>query len=94
MATTHANSLKGKVAIVTGSSKGLGAGIATHFALEGASVVVNYSASKDAADKVVAEIKSNGGIAIILKADMGNPRYSRLTSIPSSARMSKKRWIS
>ncbi len=74
MATTHANRLKGKVAIVTGSSKGLGAGIATQFALEGASVVVNYSASKDAADKVVAEIKSNGGTAVALKADMGNPK--------------------
>lgn len=74
MKTINSNRLEGKVAIVTGSSKGLGAAVAKQFALEGASVVVNYSASKDAADKVVAEIKSNGGNAIALKANMGNPK--------------------
>lgn len=64
------NKLKGKVAIVTGSSKGIGASIALHLAVEGASVVVNYSKSKAKADKVVAEIVQNGGKAIAIQANM------------------------
>jgi len=62
--------LSGKVAIVTGASKGIGAGIAKAIAAAGASVVVNYSSSKKGADDVVAEIKKNGGKAISLQADM------------------------
>jgi 3-oxoacyl-[acyl-carrier protein] reductase len=65
-----AKKLTGKVAIVTGASKGIGAGIAKEMAAEGASVVVNYSSSKKAADEVVDEIKRNGGKAIALQADM------------------------
>jgi len=65
--------LQKKVAVVTGASKGLGAAIAKHFAAEGASVVVNYSSSKDAADEVVDEIVEAGGRAIALKADMRDP---------------------
>ena len=61
--------LTGKVAIVTGASKGIGAGIAKLFAQSGASVVVNYSASKDAAHALVAEIKSSGGKAVAIQAD-------------------------
>ena len=74
MNTTNANRLAGKVALVTGASKGLGAAVAKQFAWAGASVVVNYSASKDAADKVVAEIESSGGNAIALKANMGDAK--------------------
>ncbi len=62
--------LKDKVAIVTGASKGIGAEIARHFGREGASVVVNYASSKDAADKVVKDIEASGTKAIAVKADM------------------------
>ncbi len=62
--------LKGKVAIVTGASKGIGAGIAKGLGAEGASVVVNYSSSKEGADLVVAQIKDKGGKAIAVQGDM------------------------
>ena len=62
--------LTGKVAIVTGASKGIGAGIAKEMAAEGAAVVVNYASSKKGADEVVGEIQRNGGKAIALQADM------------------------
>ena len=59
-------SLSGKVAIVTGASKGIGAAIAKGLAREGASVVVNYASSKEGADKVVAEIQKAGGKAVAI----------------------------
>src|SRR6478752_3124867 len=62
--------LTGKVAVVTGASKGIGAGIAKRFGAAGASVVVNYASSREGADKVVAEIKKGGGKAIAVKADV------------------------
>ena len=62
--------LSGKVAIVTGASKGIGAAIAKAFAHEGASVIVNYASSKDGADKIVDEITSNGGKAIAVGGDV------------------------
>ena len=62
--------LSGKTAIVTGASKGIGAGIAKGLAAEGAAVVVNYASSKDAADRVVADIKAKGGKAIAVQGDM------------------------
>ncbi|HTD97919.1 MAG TPA: glucose 1-dehydrogenase [Mucilaginibacter sp.] len=64
--------LENKVAVVTGASKGIGAGIAKSLAAEGASVVVNYSSSKDGADKVVAEIISNGGKAIAVQGNVSS----------------------
>src|ERR1700754_2737383 len=64
--------LENKVAVVTGASKGIGAGIAKSLAAEGASVVVNYASSKEGADKVVAEIVNNGGKAIAVKGDVSN----------------------
>lgn len=65
-----AKKLEGKVAIVTGASKGIGASIAKHYAAEGASVVVNYSTSKDGADKVVAAITAAGGKAVAVAGDV------------------------
>jgi 3-oxoacyl-[acyl-carrier protein] reductase len=62
--------LAGKVAIVTGASKGIGASIAIHLANEGAAVVVNYSSSKQGADRVVGEINGNGGKAVAVQADL------------------------
>src|SRR5207237_1041007 len=59
-----AKKLEGKVAVVTGASKGIGAEIAKHLAAEGASVVVNYASSKAGADTVVAAITGKGGKAV------------------------------
>lgn len=65
--------LSGKVAIVTGSSKGIGAGIALRLAADGASVVVNYSRNADDAQTVVDKIVAAGGKAIAVKANIANP---------------------
>jgi 3-oxoacyl-[acyl-carrier protein] reductase len=67
------STLEGKVALVTGASKGIGAAIARELAAQGAAVAVNYSGSKSGAEKVVAEIKAAGGKAIALQANLADP---------------------
>ena len=69
------NKLDGKVAVVTGASKGIGASIAKALAAEGASVVVNYASSKQGADRVVTEIADRGGQAIAVQGDVSKQAH-------------------
>jgi len=69
--------LKGKVAIVTGASKGIGAAIAGELAREGASVIVNYASSAGPASEVVKQIKAAGGTAKAVRADVSKPMEAR-----------------
>ena len=71
---TNTKKLSGKVAVVTGASKGIGAGIAKHLAAEGAAVVVNYASSKEGADQVVDEITKRDGKAIAVQADVAKKK--------------------
>ena len=78
------SSLQGKVALVTGASKGIGAAIALELAARGAAVAVNYSGSKAAADKVVKQIEDAGGKAIAVQANLADtesigPLVARVT---------------
>src|SRR5689334_10156526 len=66
------STLTGKVALVTGASKGIGAGIAKALGAAGAAVVVNYASSKEGADRVVAEICDLGSRAIAVQGDVSN----------------------
>src|SRR5215468_3206797 len=68
--STNSKKLTGKVAVVTGASKGIGASIAKHLAAEGAAVVVNYSSSAEGANRVVSEITATGGKAIAVRANV------------------------
>ena len=65
--------LTGKVALVTGASKGLGAEMALHLGRAGAAVVVNYASSREAAERVVAQIEAEGGQAVAVRGDVAKP---------------------
>src|SRR5881628_3412341 len=77
-ATDMSKKLEGKVAVVTGASKGIGAGIAKALAEEGATVVVNYSSSRQDAERVVAQISARAGKAIAVKICATTRSASRL----------------
>jgi glucose 1-dehydrogenase len=66
--------LQGQVAIVTGASSGIGAGVAKALANEGATIIINYSSSPEKAEKVLAEIKAKGGEGFAIKADVSNEK--------------------
>ena len=69
--------LEGKVALVTGASKGIGAEIAARLAAEGAAVAVNYSSSKEAADRVVAAIAAKGGKAVAVHGNLADAKAAK-----------------
>jgi 3-oxoacyl-[acyl-carrier protein] reductase len=71
--STASKKLAGKVAVVTGASKGIGAGIALELAKAGAAVVVNYASSKEGAERIVGEITGSGSRAIAVQADLSQP---------------------
>src|SRR6476661_8928909 len=78
--------LDGKVAVVTGASKGIGAGIAKQLAAEGAAVVVNYASSKTDADRVVDEITKRGGKAIAVQGSVAKKaEVERLFAVAKKA---------
>jgi glucose 1-dehydrogenase len=68
-----AKRLEGKTAVVTGSSRGIGRGIALRYAVEGANVVINYVGSATAANEVLAEVEDSGARGIIVQADVSSP---------------------
>lgn len=85
--------LKGKTAIITGASRGMGRAGALVFGQHGAEVVVNYNSNKEAADRVVARIEELGGRAIAVKADVVNMKDlpGLVDHLPIAGR--ERRWV-
>jgi hypothetical protein len=92
--TTNSKKLEGKIALITGGSRGIGAAIAKRLAADGANVAITYTKGADAAASVVKEIERAGGKAIAIQADAADPRRlspgTRLRCSPFTVRM--KTW--
>src|SRR6266436_9269016 len=84
--------LNGKVAVVTGASKGIGAGIAKEFAAQGASVVVNYASAKQDADRVVDEISKRGGKAVAVRGNVA--KKAEVETLFAEAEKAFGKWTS
>ena len=69
--------LEGKVALVTGAARGIGAAIAQRLAAEGASVAINYAMSKEDAEALAERVRGKGGKAKTIHADVGNPSQAK-----------------
>lgn len=85
--------LTGKVAVVTGASKGIGAAIAEKLGSEGANVVVNYSTDRVGAEKVAQKINASGAKATVIKANLARPQEVKLLFAETKRHLAKSTFL-